>query len=105
MKRGSTIFLREVVILIGIAALAIYVFALPWLAGVAAEWLPAYLFLRILALAVWYATVVPFYFALYQVFKLLGFIDWNASPVIFWNTKAAGAIRTETVFRVPMPKF
>lgn len=77
MKRGSTIFLRGVVFLIGIVVLAIYVFALPWLASVAAEWLPAYPFLRVLALTVWYATAVPFYFALYQVFKLLGFIDRN----------------------------
>jgi hypothetical protein len=77
MKHGSTIFLRGVVFLIGIAVLAIYVFALPWLAGVAADWLPAYTFLRVLALTVWYATAVPFYFALYQVFKLLNHIDRN----------------------------
>ncbi len=75
MKRGSTIFLRGVVILVGMAVLAFYVFALPVFAGNSEGRLPE--IWRVLALGGWYATAVPFFFALYQLLKLLGYIDKN----------------------------
>ncbi len=77
MKRGSTFFLRGVVFLIGIAVLALYIFALPRFANIAAEMLPALAYLRYPAVIGWYATSIPFFFALYQTLRLLSYIDKN----------------------------
>lgn len=77
MKRGSTILLRIAVLCIGCAVLALYVFVLPRFAFVAAEKLPEYACLRYPAVIGLYATAIPFYYALYQTLRLLGFIDKN----------------------------
>jgi hypothetical protein len=78
MNRGSTIFLRLVISLIAIAALAVCVFPLP--RGVAYEaakspdgtaW-QIYVFL-----VGAYIQAALFFFALYQAFKLLSYIDRN----------------------------
>ncbi len=81
MKRGSTLFLKLAVILIGIPVLALCILVLPQIASVAiqeakngATTLP-YMVLGILALM--YASAIPFYTALYQAFKLLSYIDKN----------------------------
>lgn len=79
MKRGSTHFLRFFIILIGAAVLALCVFALPsaWKGG--SEEFPTAsraLFLIVVGL---YASTVPFYAALWQTLKLLGFIDRNTA--------------------------
>lgn len=80
MKRGTTLFLKLAVIFIGIPVLALCIFLLPQLAYEASEaagrgWDFAYVVYSILA--VMYISVIPFYFALYQTFKLLNFIDKN----------------------------
>jgi uncharacterized membrane protein YhdT len=67
MKRGSTLFLKIAVILIGIPILALSVF-----------WLPSFAnYLPYPVLIIVYATVIPFFFALYQALKLLSYIDRN----------------------------
>jgi hypothetical protein len=77
MNRGSTIFLRLVISLIAIAALAVCIFLLPkMIAREAAKtrdtaW-QIYLFL-----AGAYLQAAFFLFALYQAFRLLGYIDGN----------------------------
>lgn len=71
MKRGSTIFLRAVVILIGLVVLTLCIFALP--AGIASDKIGYY---RPILLGL-YIPAVPFFFALYQTIKLLSYIDKN----------------------------
>ncbi|WP_339825877.1 DUF2975 domain-containing protein [Paenibacillus sp. FSL R7-0163] len=77
MERGSTLFLRAAVILIGIPVLALCIFVVPEIASFAAELYPDYSLLKYLLAIDLYASAIPFYFALYQAFKLLGYIDKN----------------------------
>jgi len=71
IKRGSTLFLRAAVILMGLGVLAICVFALPesFKGNGPGPFLPMILGM--------YAVALPFYFALYQTMKLLNYIDTN----------------------------
>ncbi|MCP4609525.1 MAG: DUF2975 domain-containing protein [Planctomycetes bacterium] len=69
MKPGSTMFLKSVVSLIGIATLALCVFLL--LVTISSE--DARGFLPILVGI--YIAAIPFFFALYQALKLLIYID------------------------------
>lgn len=71
MKQGSTLFLRGAVVLIGLIVIALCVFALP--KGISSEQAGAY---RPILLGM-YVPVVPFFFALYQAWKLLEYIDKN----------------------------
>lgn len=80
MNRGSTLFLKVAVIFIGIPVLALCIFVLPQIAMIAFEEFKkgaqlAYVVFGILL--VMYASTIPFYFALYQALKLLGYIDKN----------------------------
>jgi hypothetical protein len=49
----------------------------PELGKLAAEMIPEFPFIRYPVCLVFYASAVPFYFALYQAFNLLRFIDKN----------------------------
>ncbi|MCM3585783.1 DUF2975 domain-containing protein [Mesobacillus maritimus] len=75
MKRSSTLFLKFAVILIGIPVLLLCIFLVPELGEVTAELLPEFAFVQYLVMSLFYASVIPFYFALYQAFKLLSYID------------------------------
>ncbi|MGW6150075.1 DUF2975 domain-containing protein [Bacillus mycoides] len=75
MKQGSTLFLKTAIILIGIPVLALCIFLVPSIGKYAAELFPDIAYIKYLILINLYATVVPFYFALYQAFKLVSFID------------------------------
>lgn len=77
MKRGTTLFLKIAVILIGIPVLALCIFLVPEIGNFAAELYPDIAYLKYLVLIDLYATAIPFYFALYQAFKLLSYIDKN----------------------------
>jgi hypothetical protein len=77
MKRGTTLFLKIAVILIGIPVLALCIFLVPELGGFAAELYPDSAYLKYLVFIDLYATTIPFYFALFQAFKLLSYIDKN----------------------------
>ncbi|PEX82939.1 DUF2975 domain-containing protein [Bacillus cereus] len=77
MKQGSTLFLKTVVILIGIPVLAMCIFLVPKIGNFAAELYPDIAFLKYLVFINLYATAIPFYYALYQAFKLLSYIDKN----------------------------
>lgn len=69
MKQGSTFILRGAVILIGLVVLALCVFALP--SGIMTDRVGYY---RPILLGL-YVPAVPFFIALYQAMKLLGYID------------------------------
>lgn len=71
MKQGSTIFLRGVVLILGLIVLGLCVFALP--VGIRDDTTGGYR----LILAGLYMPAIPFFIALYQTLKLLGYIDKN----------------------------
>ncbi|MGP3609149.1 DUF2975 domain-containing protein [Anoxybacteroides rupiense] len=75
--KPETLFLKIVVILIGIPVLALCIFLVPVLGNVAAKLLPEFASIKYLVFIVFYASAVPFYFALYQAFNLLRYIDKN----------------------------
>ncbi|MFA6466595.1 MAG: DUF2975 domain-containing protein [Patescibacteria group bacterium] len=70
MKKGTTLFLKIVIALIGAAVLAL---GITFTIAVADEDGKMY----IPMLIVMYVTAIPFFFALYQSLKLLGHIDKN----------------------------
>jgi hypothetical protein len=75
MKRGSTLFLRMAVFLIGTPVLALGIYGLPWLAKNPVN--PDYAHILYPIVIGMYLSVIPFFVALYQAFKLLGYIDQN----------------------------
>ncbi|WP_338786381.1 DUF2975 domain-containing protein [Metabacillus sp. FJAT-53654] len=77
MKRGSTIFLKIAVFLIGTPVLALCIFGLPILAKEAAETNSEFAYVLYGILIVMYVSAIPFFVALYQAFKLLSYIDKN----------------------------
>ena len=77
MKRGTTLFLKLAVILIGIPVLALCIFFVPELGSAAAKLVPEFAYIQYYVFIVFYASAIPFYFALYQAFKLLSYIDMN----------------------------
>ncbi|WP_141992914.1 DUF2975 domain-containing protein [Bacillus sp. B4EP4a] len=77
MKLGTTLFLKIAVIFIGIPVLALCIFFVPEIANFAAELYPDMTYLKYLVFIDLYASAIPFYFALYQAFKLLSYIDKN----------------------------
>ena len=80
MKRSSTLFLKVAVIFIGIPVLAACLFLLPQIANEANEAADRGSDLAFVVyglLMVMYVSAVPFYFALYQSFNLLSYIDKN----------------------------
>lgn len=79
MTRGSTLFLRVAVLLIGIPVLALCIFGLPGMAARDAAAHPETAYLQYPFLLGAYLTVIPFFYALYQALKLLNYIDKNKS--------------------------
>lgn len=77
MERGSTLFLKLAVILMGIPVLAVCIFLVPEITNIAAKLLPESDYIKYLVYIDLYASAIPFYFALYQTFKLLSYIDKN----------------------------
>jgi hypothetical protein len=77
MNRGSTIFLRLVISLIAIAALAVCIFPLPRMLAKEAAKTPDTAWQVYLFLVGAYIQAALFLFSLYQAFKLLNYIDGN----------------------------
>lgn len=61
----------------GIPVLALCIFVVPEIGKYMAELYPEIAYLKYLVFIELYATAVPFYFALYQAFRLLSYIDKN----------------------------
>lgn len=76
-KQGSTLFLRGVVFLMGIAILAVCVLGVPTIAKELMEYYPPFIYLTLLIPM--YASAIPFFYALYQTLKLLSYIDKNTA--------------------------
>jgi hypothetical protein len=73
MKRGSTLFLRAVILLMGLGILSLCIFILP--IGLRSS---ASGYYRPILLCM-YVAAVPFFMALYQSLKLLNYIDKNSA--------------------------
>jgi DUF2975 family protein len=76
MKRGSTIFLQVVIVLIGIGALALMLWE-PHIEGRNAHATLFEIYFKDPFLAYAYIASISFFVALYQAFKLLGYIGRN----------------------------
>ncbi len=89
MKRGSTLFLRIALIIIGGVILAFCIFGLPsmWKGG-PAEFPQVTSTIRLMVV-VTYISAIPFYFALYKGWQLLGYIDKNTA----FSQKSVDALR------------
>lgn len=101
MKKSSTLFLKGVLVLIGLSALAVGVFALP--VGIRGDETGLY---RPIAIGL-YLPMIPFFYALYQAWKLLTNIDMNKafsdlSVTALKNIKYCAGIIT-AAFVVGMP--
>ncbi|MES1041438.1 DUF2975 domain-containing protein [Peribacillus simplex] len=109
MKQVSTIFLKIAVIFIGMPVLALCIFVVPEIANFAAELYPDMTYLKYLVLIDLYASAIPFYFALYQAFKLLSYIDNNKAfselSVRALKTIINCAITISSLYVVGMPLF
>lgn len=77
MNRGTTLFLKAALILIGLPVLALCIFVVPEIANYIVELYPDDAYLKYLIYVDLYAAALPFYFALYQAFRLLSYIDKN----------------------------
>ena len=89
MKRSSTIFLQIVIVLIGIGALALMLWE-PHLEGRNAHATPFEIYFKDPFLAYAYTASIAFFVALYQAFKLLGYIGANQ----VFSQRSVKALRT-----------
>jgi hypothetical protein len=76
MKRSATIFLQAVIVLIGIGALALMLWE-PHIEGRNAHATLVEIYFKDPFLAYAYIASIPFFVALYQAFKLLGYAGQN----------------------------
>ncbi|MBT2733448.1 DUF2975 domain-containing protein [Bacillus sp. ISL-7] len=79
MKQVTTLVLKLAVIFIGISVLALCIFLVPHMGNFAAKLYPNIAPMKYLVFIVMYGAAVPFYFALYQAFNLLRYIDENTA--------------------------
>lgn len=71
----QTLFLKLTVVVIGIPILVLCILGLPWLVNNPVN--PDYAYILYPVIIGMYVTAIPFFFVLYQTFKLLGYIDRN----------------------------
>jgi Protein of unknown function (DUF2975) len=89
MKRSSTIFLQIVIVLIGIGALALLLWE-PQIEGVNAHATNFEIYFKDPFLALVYAGSIPFFLALYQACKALGYVGRNKA----FSPEVVKALRT-----------
>ncbi len=89
MKRSSTIFLQIVIVLIGIGALALMLWE-PHIEGRNAHATLFEIYFKDPFLAYAYIASIPFFVALYQAFKVLGYAGQNK----VFSQAAVKALRT-----------
>ena len=89
MKRSSTIFLQVVIVLIGIGALALLLWE-PRIEGRNAHATNFEIYFKDPFLALAYIGSIPFFVALYQAFKVLGYAGQNK----IFSQAAVKALRT-----------
>ena len=89
MKRSSTVFLQIVIVLIGVGALALLLWE-PQIEGVNAHATNFEIYFKDPFLALVYIGSIPFFAALYQAFKVLGYAGHNK----IFSKEAVKSLRT-----------
>ncbi len=89
IKRSSTVFLQTIIVFVGIAALAALLWE-PQTEGVNAHASNSEIYFKDPFLALVYAGSIPFFIALYQTFKVLGYARQNN----VFSIAAVKALRT-----------
>lgn len=109
MERGSTLFLKIAVILMGLPVLAVCIFVVPDIAIYSAELYPDFAIIKYLMFIVMYGAAIPYYVALYQAFKLLSYIDKNKAfsqlSVLALKNIKFSAIAISILYVLGMPLF
>jgi hypothetical protein len=109
MKQGSTLILKIAVIVMGIPVLAICIFLVPNIASYAAQLYPDITYLKYLFYIDLYAAALPFYYSLYQAFKLLSYIDnsqaFSELSVIALKRIKYCAVIISIIYLMGMPLF
>jgi len=100
MKRSSTIFLQVVIVLIGMSALALMLWE-PHLEGRNAHATPFEIYFKDPFLAYAYLGSIPFFVALYQAFRALGYIEQNKA----FSSANVKAVRTIKVCAIAIIGF
>lgn len=100
MKRGSTAFLQIVVVLFGLAALA-FMLLEPQVEGRNANATQLEVYFKDPLLAYAYVASIPFFVALYQAFKVLGYAGRNR----VFSPEAVKAVRTMKYCAIAMVGF
>jgi len=77
LRIGAMIFLKATVFVMGMTVFALCIFWLPWLANHTAEMFPEFAYLQYPVLSGLYVTTIPFFFALYQAWQLVTYIEHN----------------------------
>jgi hypothetical protein len=90
MKKGTTLFLKMAVFIIGTPVLALCIYGLIWLPKNPVN--PDYAYILYPIIIGMYLSAIPFYVALYQAFKLLSYIDKNQA-FSEWSVKALKKIK------------
>ena len=89
MKKGATIFLQIIIVLIGLGALALLLWE-PHIEGVNAHATNFEIYFKDPFLALVYIGSIPFFVALYQALKVLGYVRQNKT----FSQAAVNALRT-----------
>lgn len=109
LKRGTTLFLKLALIVMGMPVLALCIFLVPEIASFVTELYPDHVYLKYLVYVDLYAAAIPFYFALYQSFKLLDYIDKNKAfselSITALKKIKYSAITISILFVLGMPLF
>lgn len=100
MKRSSTIFLQVVIVLIGVAALALLLWE-PHIEGRNAHATLVQIYFHDPFLAYAYITSIAFFAALYQAFRVLGYVRKNK----VFSQEAVRALRTIKVCAIAIIGF
>ena len=109
MEKAIILYLKLAVILMGVPVLALCIFLVPEIASFAEELYPNLVYIKYLVFLDLYATVIPFYFALYQAFMLLNYIYNNkafseSSVRALKNIKYC-ALAISSLYMLGMPLF
>lgn len=89
MKRSSTLFLQVVIVLISISAIALLLWE-PHVEGRNAHATPFQIYFKDPFLAYAYVASIPFFVALWQAFKVLGYVRQNKT----FSQPTVDALRT-----------
>lgn len=109
MKKASTMFLRLAGITVGAIVLAVCLFALPPTWRAVAEEYPNITYVFYLILLALYLASLPFFYALYQALKLLGYVDtkraFSKLTVLALRRISYSAVTISAIFITTMPLF